>query len=190
MSEAGDGASRNLAPSDTNMRHKPAIASQPLAAQVTSKKRKAYADGLHDFFLPRPKWPRSGDQWTQYDWDSAMMVNTLGLDAPQRLWRTMDISQERWRHIANGTERRIKVSFLIQALDLIYFDPFLKFRIQAFDDYDVPRDLDLARHWCSLPIRISPNHSQPLAAHAIDNSTCHPQHSQPLAAHAIGYDED
>lgn len=39
-------------------------------------------------------------------------------------------------------------------------------------------------------IRISPNHSQPLAAHAIDNSTCHPQHSQPLAAHAIGYDED
>ena len=82
-------------------------------------------ESFYQFVLPKPKWPRvdEPEKWTAHDQESAMMVNTLNLDAP---------NPTGWikRAIPNGN--LIKVSQFMQALDLA-----------NFDDWDIILDGDL-----------------------------------------------
>ena len=72
-------------------------------------------ENFYDFVLPKPKWPRvdEPEKWTAHDQESAMMVNTLSLDAP---------NPTGWIKCAIPNGNLIKVSQFMQALDLANFD--------------------------------------------------------------------
>ncbi len=81
---------------------------------------------VHDLYhvvLPVPKWPRwdEPERWTENDLESAVMINTLNLEAHDK---------SRW--YSDPKQSFIKVSRFIQALDLVHFD-----------DYDIVLDADL-----------------------------------------------
>jgi hypothetical protein len=108
---------------------------------------------LHDVVLPVPKWPRwqEPETWTTHDEESAMMVNSLNLDAPE--W------PDGVRHFTGRPSAAplfMKVSRLIQALDLAHFDD---------DDIFLDTDLEVGIHvldFRRLVGRLSVNDGTPL----------------------------
>jgi len=63
-----------------------------------------------------PKWPRADEpgKWSKNDWDSALMINSMSLEASKRRTGLLKIGDVKkiWK----------KVSLLVQALDLANFD--------------------------------------------------------------------
>ena len=80
---------------------------------------------LYNVRLPFAKWPRTGQPWSKNDVDTALMINSLNLDAGLK-GRTGLLL------IEDTKKKYVKVSLLLQALDLA-----------NFGDDDIVLDADL-----------------------------------------------
>jgi hypothetical protein len=92
---------------------------------------------LYNVNLPVPKWPRADqpELWSKHDGDSAVMVNSLSLDAPKA-------SPNPLVHYGPFSQW-IKVSPFLQSLDLASFDDF---DIELDDDLEKVRRRQLELH--------------------------------------------
>ena len=77
--------------------------------------KRTWGDLYDGVKLPVPKWPRvdQPEKWTDHDWDSAAMINSLDLVAPSH-----------HRCFSHPKQLKAKVSQFIQALDLANFDDY------------------------------------------------------------------
>ena len=80
---------------------------------------------LYNVRLPFAKWPRTGQPWSKNDVDTALMINSLNLEAGLK-GRTGLLP------IQDTKKKYVKVSLFLQALDLA-----------NFDDDDIVLDADL-----------------------------------------------
>jgi len=80
---------------------------------------------LYNVRLPFAKWPRTDQPWSKNDVDTALMINSLNLDAGLK-GRTGLLP------IEDTKKKYVKVSLLLQALDLA-----------NFGDDDIVLDADL-----------------------------------------------
>jgi hypothetical protein len=80
---------------------------------------------LYKVRLPFAKWPRTDQPWSKNDMDTALMINSLSLEPPVK-GRTGLLP------IKDAKKKYVKVSLLLQALDLA-----------NFHDDDIVLDADL-----------------------------------------------